>query len=361
MTFILLGFKVDFGLGWRRISRFHQTRPKRFSKPVRSLLITVLLSSQSFILLSQPKTLTKSLSLMGSRFEITTVDEDESLCQQGIDSAIHEIQRIERLISSWDPSSQCSEVNRQAGIRPVKVDLELFQLIRRARKVSALTQGAFDISYASIDKIWKFDGSMKSIPTPKMIQASIAKVGYTKVILKREDTTVFLTEKGMKIGFGGIGKGYAANKARNLLQQLGINNGLVNAGGDLIAWGKQANGKSWQIGIASPTEEKIVLGWLDIQNQAVVTSGDYERFAMIDGKRYGHIINPATGYPATGIKSVSVVCPDAELADALATAVFVMGTKKGLALINQLKHIECLIVTDENKIASSIGMELKKQ
>lgn len=301
----------------------------------------------------------KVLKLMGSRFEITAVADNEQLAWNAINAGVKEIERIEKLISSWDKNSQTSAINRMAGVQPIKVDKELYDLIHRSKKVSALTNGAFDISFASMDRIWKFDGSMTAMPDAKTVAQARSKINWENIILDAENQTVFLQEKGMKIGFGAIGKGYAANKAKALMQSMeGIHGGLVNASGDLTAWGKSADSKGWLINITNPKDQEAALGWLQIKDGAVVTSGDYEKFVQFDGKRFAHIIDPRTGYPTTGIKSVTLVCPDAELADALATSVFVLGKAKGLQLVNQLKNIECLIVTDDDEILTSENLKL---
>ncbi|WP_246202951.1 FAD:protein FMN transferase [Fulvivirga lutimaris] len=300
----------------------------------------------------------KVLLLMGSRFELTAIDEDINLANQGIEAAIEEITRIEKLISSWDPNSQTSLVNKMAGVEAVKVDKELFELIKRSKKISALTNGAFDISYASMDKIWKFDGSVTKLPTEEEIKASVSKINYHDIILDEENQTVFLKNNGMKIGFGAIGKGYAANKGRKIMLELGIKSGIVNAGGDLITWGKEANGNDWSIGIADPKNKTHVLAWITVGQMAVVTSGNYEKFIDIDGQRYSHIIDPITGYPVRGLKSVTIICPDAELADALATSTFILGKEKGLSLINQLKGVEVLLVDDNDNISTSDNLKL---
>jgi len=296
--------------------------------------------------------------LMGVRFEISAVSDNEKLARKSIAAALEEIIRIEKLISSWDPNSETSEVNRNAGIEPVAVSEELFDLIRRSKRVSKLTDGIFDISYASMDRIWKFDGSMNSVPPHAEVLASVAKIGYNKIILDAERQTVFLKETGMKIGFGAIGKGYAANKTRDMMQEMGINSGLVNAGGDLITWGKMENASDWRIGIANPKEKDKIFSWLIVSDMAVVTSGNYEKFFVADGKKYSHIINPRTGYPATGTKSVTIVCPDAELADALATAVFILGERDGIALIDQISGIECLLVNENDELVTSKNLQL---
>lgn len=299
------------------------------------------------------------LLLMGSRFELTAVSENEALAKEAIHAGIAEIKRIESLISSWDSNSQTSNVIRNAGIKPVKVDQELFNLIRRSRKISHLTHGAFDISYASMDKIWKFDGSMKVMPDSASVKASVSKINYENIILDAKQQTVFLKEKGMKIGFGAIGKGYAANKALALMAKMNLDGALVNASGDLISWGKDEGDKDWKIGISNPKNKDQIYSWLTIGETAVVTSGNYEKFVEFDGVKYSHIIDPRSGYPVKGLSSVTIICPNAELADALATSVFVLGKEKGLELINQLKGIECILVSDDQKLITSTNLKLE--
>ncbi|PKV75173.1 FAD:protein FMN transferase [Pontibacter ramchanderi] len=304
------------------------------------------------------KTQKKVLLLMGTRFELVAVSEDEQLSNKAIEAGIAEIQRIEALISEWQPTSQTSAINRSAGGMAVSVDEELYELIRRSLRISELTGGAFDISWAAADKVWKFDGSMKTLPDSQTVTNSIRHIGYNKIQLIPETHSVYLQEQGMKIGFGAIGKGYAANRARDVMRKMGIRSGVVNAAGDLITWGKQADGQPWYIGIADPAEKDKVFSWLTADHTAIVTSGSYEKFAEIGGKRYAHIIDPRTGYPATGLKSVTIICPDAELADALATATMVLGREEGLYLINQLKGVECLMITDQDEMVTSENLHL---
>lgn len=297
---------------------------------------------------------------MGSRFDITVVANDSTHANSYIDIAVAEIQRIENLISSWDPNSETSEINRNAGIKPVKVEAELYQLIERAIGISKLTDGAFDISYASMDRIWKFDGSMSAMPTQNEVKSSVTKVGFQNVILNPKEQTVFLKLPGMKIGFGAIGKGYAADQAKQLLMQKGVAAGIINASGDMNTWGKQPNGEHWKVAITNPMDKNKVFALLPITDGAVVTSGDYEKFVSFNGKRYAHIIDPRTGYPSTGIISVTVFAPKAELADALATSVFVMGKEIGLDRINQLPKVECIIINEHGNISKSNNIEIEK-
>jgi len=297
---------------------------------------------------------------MGSRFDITVVAPDSIEAHSFIDLAVAEITRIEKLISSWDPNSQTSEINRNAGIKAVKVDRELFDLIERSLGISKLTDGAFDISYASMDKIWKFDGSMTKMPTEDEIKSSVSKIGYKNILLDKENSTVFLVNSGMKIGFGAIGKGYAADKAKKLLMSKGVVAGIINASGDMNTWGKQTNGEPWKVAITNPLDKNKAFALLPITNGAVVTSGNYEKFVVFNGVRYSHIIDPRTGYPATGIISATVFAPKAEMADALATSIFVMGKEIGLNRINQIPNVECIIIDEKGQIITSNNITIEK-
>lgn len=300
----------------------------------------------------------KKVLLMGVDFEFTVVANNKKEAAVFLQKAIDETIRVENLISSWKSTSQTSQINKNAGIRPVKVANELLQLIKRSKRISELTNGVFDISYASVDKIWYFNTPMPNLPDSTAVKKSVAKINYKNIVINEQENTVFLTEKGMKIGFGSIGKGYVAEKVKNFLQKLGVTAGLVNAGGDLTTWGDNPITKKWQIQIADPNGLLSNTGKFNLYNSAVVTSGNYAKFIEFKGKRYSHIINPNTGWPVHGLKSVSVFCKNTELADALATAVFVMGKDNGLTLINQLNGIECLIITDNNKLYPSKNLKL---
>ena len=299
------------------------------------------------------------LKLMGNRFEISVVSDDEQWSENLIESAISEIRRIERLLTTFSENSQTNQINANAGIRPVRVDKEVFNLISRCIKISELTQGAFDITYGSIDKrLWNFDKTMTALPDAATAKKMVRLINYRNIVLNKEATSVFLKEKGMRIGFGGIGKGYAADRARLILEQNGVTGGVVNAAGDLTTWGSQPNGKPWTVGIADPNTKQSPFSYLDISDMAVATSGSYEKFVTINGKRYSHTIDPKTGFPVSGIKSVTIICTSAELADALATPVTVMGIHAGLDLINQMKDIACIIIDDNDKLYTSRNIKI---
>ena len=291
---------------------------------------------------------------MGNRFEISMVAQDEAWAGNCIDAAIEEVSRIEALFTTYSESSLTNLVNRHAGISPVETDPEFFNLVKRSKRISEITQGAFDITYGSIDKkLWNFDKNMTSLPDPVTARNMIRLINYRNIVLDEKNHTVYLKEKGMRIGFGGIGKGYAAERAKIILQEYGVKSGIVNAAGDLTAWGYQPDGKPWTIGIAAPDNARHAFSKLDITNMSVATSGNYEKFVMINGKKYAHTIDPKTGYPVTGIKSVTIISPNAELADAMATPVMIMGTKAGLDMINQIKGLACIIIDDNNKLHTS--------
>ncbi|WP_221405329.1 FAD:protein FMN transferase [Flexibacter flexilis] len=296
---------------------------------------------------------------MGGRFDITIVANDSATAEHYIDTIITEITRIEYLISDWKPQTQISEVNRNAGIKPVKVDKEVFDLTQRAIHWSEITNGAFDISFAAMERIWKFDGSMTTMPTPEAVRKSVQKVGYKNIILDSAASTIFLKLEGMKIGFGALGEGYATDRCRAMMQAKGIKAGIVNASGDMSVWGTQPNKKAWNIGITNPFKNDEIFTTLHLTNAAITTSGSYQKFAIIDGKRYSHIINPATGYPATGLCSVTVVGESAEIANGFSTSIMVLGKEEGLKLLSKYPAYRCLMITDTGKILKSKNWKRK--
>ena len=292
----------------------------------------------------------KLTRLMGNQFEFTLIEQNELISEELFEIAIEEIRRIEALLTTFSEKSVTHHINQNAGIHPVEVNEEVFQLIKRSQFISKITQGAFDLSYGSIDKrFWNFDMNMTSLPDAETAKKSVALINYENIILDENNQTVFLKNKGMRIGFGGIGKGYAAEMAKKKLIENNVKNGIVNASGDLSAWGYQENGQQWTIGVADPNQKKTLFSTFKITDKAVATSGNYEKFVLINNKRYSHTIDPKTGFPVSGIKSVTIIADNAEIADALATPVTVMGIDVGMDFINQLKTIGCIIIDDNDK------------
>lgn len=303
-------------------------------------------------------TVKKSYEVMGGEFDITVISEDEELGYIYILEALAEVQRIEKLISSWDEESETSLVNKNAGIKPIPVSWELYKLIERSILLSEITDGAFDITFTTLNDIWKLDGTMDAIPTSTEVNEVKSKIGYKNIILNSKEQTVYLNKKGMRISFGGIGKGFAADKVKALLVSNEVKAGIINIDGDITTWGTKVTGDKWLIGVVNPDQKGGISSWIPILESSVATTGGDGNFILSGNEKYTHIINPKTGYPATGINSVSVFAKSAETSDALATSIFVMGLDAGLALINQLGDTEVIIVDSNNKMHKSNGILL---
>jgi FAD:protein FMN transferase len=286
----------------------------------------------------------RELRLMGNRFEISVVGSDTVWAHNCIDSAIAEINRVEKLLSAISDDSQVTEINRNAGLKAVKVSAEIFRLIERALEISVLTQGTFDITYNT---------AHKNINVQQIELKSVKFTNYTNVILNAEKTTVFLEEKGMRIGFGAMSKGYAADRAKYVLQLMGVSSGVINAGGDLLAWGLQPDDQPWTIATADPHQDNQPYSEIKISNMAVATSGNFEKDTTISNRNQMANVDAKKGFPVSVLKCVSVVSPTAELSDAMATPIMAMGVNAGLYLINKLQQLACVIIDDHDRIYTS--------
>mgnify|MGYP001236017399 CR=1 FL=1 len=294
--------------------------------------------------------------LMGSAFEFIIEAAGDETGRQLLDACVNEVRRIEQKLTEFDEGSETALINRMAGMEPVTVSGETYALLQRCHDISVLTGGAFDISAGVLKKLYRFKKESTGLPDPASIRKQLSLAGYKKIKLL-PGNRVLLEKPGMHIGFGAIGKGYAADKVRALMQQQGVPSGVINASGDLTAWGNRKDGQPWKTGIAHPAEPGTIIGWLHLGNRAIATSGDYEQFFMVNGTRYSHTIDPVTGYPARGISSVTVISPAAELSDALATAVSIKGVRRGLDMINQLPETHCIIVDDQDRVFYSKNID----
>ncbi|WP_161787192.1 FAD:protein FMN transferase [Hymenobacter sp. IS2118] len=304
-------------------------------------------------------TFTRSAHVMGSRFTFTVVAENDSAGQRALRAGLGEVRRIDRLMSFWDSTSEVVHINRMAGIRPVVVSTETFALISRTLRLSQLSGGAFDITFASADKLYRFDRQAHpSLPDSALVRASVRRIGWQKIKMDAARHTVYLPEKGMRINLAGILQGYGIRRAKQVLTEMDIKGGLLNGSGDIYCWGRQADGSLWRVAIGDPDHPHSVAAWVDVTDVAVVTAGNYEQYFTVGGQAYGHIINPHTGYPSVGLRSVTIVCADVELADGLDEVVFVKGPTEGLAFINNLKGVDCTLITDDNRTLVSRGMKL---
>lgn len=297
------------------------------------------------------------IRLMGSDFELIVVGADSKSAALRLQEGVQEIQRIEYLLTEFSDFSQTAQLNNSAGDHPVRVDAEVYQLVQRCLHLSGITQGAFDISAGVLKSLYNFKERKATLPGTAALGDALKLVGYGKIGVLPENK-LFLTKKGMRIGFGAIGKGYAADKVRALWKSRGVEAGVINASGDLTAWGRQPDGSPWKIGIADPRDPMNILFWLAATDCSIATSGNYEQFFDINGIRYSHNIDPRTGFPVRDIKSVTIVSPSAELSDALATAVTVMGKEVGLHFIDQLPEVHGIIIDDKDRIYKSKNIQI---
>ena len=291
----------------------------------------------------------RSVRLMGDSFEISVVGDNPVWANERIENAISEISRVEKLLSTFTDDSAINQINRNAGIKPVKVTAEIFNLVDRSLQISALTHGAYDITYYPVDKNAN-DRNFES-NTTIAIPYAVTYAGYKNVVLDAKATTVFLKEKEMRIGFGANSKGYAADRAKYILQMNGVSSGVINAGGDLLTWGFQPNFEPWTIATADPSQEGQSFANIDICNMAMATSVNADKYATINDKKRSP--KPKNGFIVSQIKSVSVLSPSAEFADAMASPVLAIGINAGLYLINQLNQVGCVIIDDHNRVYTS--------
>jgi len=285
--------------------------------------------------------------VMDTFCSITVVSPSKERAQEAIKAGFAEIKRLEHLLNYFSPDSEVTAINKAAGIRPVKVSRDTLDVIKKAIEVAQMTGGAFDPTVGPVIKLWKFSKPTPnpSLPSQKAIRDALRLVDYGKIKINEATSEVYLEKKGMELDLGGIAKGYAADRAIEVIKAKGIRSALVAIAGDIKGFGLKPDRKPWKIGIQNPRPEdsnsskkwEDIFATLYLNNRAISTSGDYQRFFMKDGKRYHHILNPETGYPATSnLISVSVIAPEGYLADSLSTAIFVLGYQKGLALLESM-------------------------
>jgi thiamine biosynthesis lipoprotein len=304
--------------------------------------------------------------LMDTVVEIKVYHKKKAEAEKAINSSMEEMKKVEQKMSCFFSGSEVSRINKDAFLEEKKGSLlvegwipvsdELFSLLKESVLLSKLTKGCFDITIYPLWKIWKFEGENIEVPSKEKIERVLELVAYKNMIL--QNGKISFAKKGMGIDLGGIAKGYAVDAAIKVLKDKNINSAIVNAGGDMYVLGRK-QGKSWRIGIRHPRREGEILGTIEVEDKAIVTSGDYERFFFSGGKKYHHIINPKTGYPADECQSVTIVAKEATFADGLATGIFVLGPKEGMALIENLEGVEGIIVNKEGDVSVSSGLVSK--
>ena len=297
-------------------------------------------------------TVKRAQVLMGTMVELTAVAPNEILAQAALSAGFQEIRRLESLLSTWIETSELSKVNAAAGLEPVGVSEETFALLRRAMEVTDYTEGAFNIAIGPAARLWNIPEA-PHIPSDLELEIAAQYVDYHDIHLDSTRRTVLLEKPGMQIDVGGIGKGFAAEKTASIMQEVGATGGLVAVAGDFRVFGKRADGTPWPVGIRHPRHAGKILATLDSTDEAISTSGDYERFFIKGGIRFHHILDPDTLKPALLCQSVTIVAPDAAWADALATGVFVMGPARGLALIERLGFGAVIVDAQGRMLVSS--------
>lgn len=292
----------------------------------------------------------RSLRLMGAQFEISVVGNNPSWAEDCFDAAVAEISRVEKLLSAFGDDSCINEINRNAGVKPVKANAEIFKLIDRSLQISALTHGAFDITYYTA-------GNEYADNVTTTVKSKIA-ANYKSVALNATEQTVFLKEAGMRISFAANSKGYAADRAKYVLQLAGVSSGVINAGGDLLTWGLQPDNEPWTVATADPSQEKHAFANVAISNMSVATSISNEEHATVIDKKLPGLFMPKKGFPVSKTKSVSIISTTAEMADAMATPVLSIGINAGLYLINQLNQMAAVIIDDHDRVYTSKNISI---
>lgn len=321
--------------------------------------IVVLILAASILRKNQSAEIKYTRLLMGTIVEITLHGNDEQLLKLASDAGFAEIKRLEALMSHYKDDSDVARINKDAGKEPVKVSQETIDVIETAKKASEMSSGAFDITMGALGKVWHFTKDDKGEPVPPAkyeIETLLPLIDYQQIIIDENSNTVKLGRNGMRINLGGIAKGYIVSKAVEKIKSKGIKKGIIHAGGDMFVF-NESDDKPFKIGIRHPREKDKIIGTIEISNGAVATSGDYERFFIKDGTRYHHIMNPKTGFPASKVQAVTIVAKDGTMADAISTAVFVMGLEDGMKLIEKLPGLAGLIVDADGNIHLSSGLK----
>jgi len=299
----------------------------------------------------------KEQAIMGTLIRVELWHEDEGTARRAIASVMDEMHRIDQLMSPYKKTSGLTQINNEAPHKAVRVEKELFDLIARSLHFSRLTNGAFDITFASVGRL--YDYRKKIHPSDKSINQNLKRIDYHHIILDKKVGTIRFAIPGVSIDLGGIAKGYAVDTSTALLKKAGIKYAIITAGGDSRIIGDR-RGRPWMIGIRDPRKSRAVKGMIPLVRSALSTSGDYERYFVENGEHFHHILRPDTGKSARQLRSVTVIGPDATTTDALSTSVFVLGPEKGMALIESLEGIEAVLIDQQDRLIYSSGMQARQ-
>lgn len=305
---------------------------------------------------SGPKTVQKTETIMGTQVSITVVAKTEQEGEAAIDAAMAEVRRFDRMMSLYKDDSEITRVNLAAGKGPVEVSPEMIEIVEAARKISELTDGAFDVTVGPLVVLWQMRLKEGAAPTETEIESIKNRVGYRNIITDKKASTLFLMKPGMIMDFGGCAKGYVADRVAELLKGRGIDNAIVALAGDIRVMGHRPDGSSWRIGVQHPRDSAKTLTVLELSDKFISTSGDYERYQIVHRKRYHHILDPRTGKPSEGMESVTLVGDRGSDGDPLATALFILGPKQGRKIVKKLGY-EAIFVDDKGRVVMTDGIK----
>ena len=341
------------------ITSLHVTPPRRLVAGLACLSALAAACTGGASRAAAPHLVARAGAAMGSDLRLTASTADDATARAAFDRVFHEFERLDALMSVWRPGSEILRINASAGDRPVAVSADVRSVLHTAHQISEWTGGKFDVTFGPLADVWKFDAQNQddSVPDEASIQSRLSLVDYRRIEIDDRAGTVFLPRRGMRVHLGGIGKGFAVERAVGILRQAGLGDFMIQAGGDLYVAGRK-DGKPWKLGITDPRgPEGRTFAMLDLSDGTFSTSGDYARFFIKNGVRYHHLIDPATGHPARGCRSVTIVADSPLLADGLSTGVFILGPTDGMVLIERLPHVEGVIVTSTNEVLVSSGLK----
>lgn len=333
-------------------------KTSQFSRGSLAILVLALaiLGACADIRPSSPSTVTKRAQMhMGTLVTVTVLASDKNVGDRAVQAAFDEIKRLEQLLSTWRSDSELSRVNAEAGRQSVKVSRETFELVVRSLELAQLTRGGFNIALGPAIEAWSIT-ERQHIPDEQVLEQLKPLVDWTSIQTNKEASTVYLPQKGMRIDVGGVGKGYAADRAVEVMKRAGAQGGVVALSGDIKAFGVLSERRGFPVGIRHPREEGALIGIIDLHDEAVSTAGDYERFFERDGVRYHHILDPHTLQPARGCQSVTVIAKDGTMADGLDTGIFALGPENGMALVEHLPDVEAIIIDANGTLMLSSGL-----
>lgn len=321
-----------------------------------SCLVMTTVTSCGHTQSASPPVISKRAQMhMGTLVTVTAVASDKQVGDRAVQVAFDEIKRLEQLLSTWRPDSELSRVNAEAGHQPVQVSRETLELVVRSIEMAQLTNGGFNIAVGPAMEVWSFT-ERQHIPEKEQLERLKRLVDWTNILIDKEARTMYLPRKGMRVDVGGIGKGYAADRAVEEMKRVGATGGVVALSGDIKTFGVLPDLGGFPVGIRHPRQEGGIIAMIDLTDEAISTAGDYERFFERDGVRYHHILDPRTLQPARTCQSVTVVAKEGTVADGLDTGIFVLGPERGMALVERLPYVEAIIIDNEGKMTVSSGL-----